>query len=272
MTMKTKLTTLLCLLVMCLFVVASLVACPADGTDGKSAYQLWLDQGNTGSVQDFVNSLKGVNGADGKGVASVERNDAGELVLTYTDGTSVNLGKVVFEDPSTKCEHEFKKYELTAATCSEGGHVLNVCSKDCGYAYITYTEKDPENHSGLAVESVESTCTVAGYDKAICTDCDWADEAVARTPLGHDYDEGRSIITTAPTCEKDGCITATCQRCGDVEVTLANADNGLLATGHDATGIWVTVVDEGANICLDGGQKLYVCETCFTGCTNCAAE
>ena len=69
--MKTKLTTLLCLLVMCLFVVASLVACPgADGVDGKSAYQLWLDQGNTGTVQDFVNSLKGEQGEAGKGIAS----------------------------------------------------------------------------------------------------------------------------------------------------------------------------------------------------------
>ena len=29
-----------------------------DGKDGKSAYQIWLDLGNTGSEQDFINSLK----------------------------------------------------------------------------------------------------------------------------------------------------------------------------------------------------------------------
>lgn len=29
------------------------------GADGKSAYQSWLDQGNTGSEQDFLDSLKG---------------------------------------------------------------------------------------------------------------------------------------------------------------------------------------------------------------------
>lgn len=33
-----------------------------DGTDGKSAYQLWLDAGNTGTEADFLNSLKGTNG------------------------------------------------------------------------------------------------------------------------------------------------------------------------------------------------------------------
>lgn len=31
----------------------------ANGTNGKSAYQIWLDKGNTGTEQDFLNSLKG---------------------------------------------------------------------------------------------------------------------------------------------------------------------------------------------------------------------
>ena len=30
----------------------------ADGVDGKSAYQIWSDLGNSGSEQDFINSLK----------------------------------------------------------------------------------------------------------------------------------------------------------------------------------------------------------------------
>lgn len=30
----------------------------ADGADGKSAYQVWLELGNSGSEQDFINSLK----------------------------------------------------------------------------------------------------------------------------------------------------------------------------------------------------------------------
>lgn len=36
-----------------------------DGVDGKSAYQIWLDAGNTGSEQDFLNSLKGKDGTEG---------------------------------------------------------------------------------------------------------------------------------------------------------------------------------------------------------------
>ncbi len=30
-----------------------------DGADGKSAYQIWLDDGNEGTITDFLNSLKG---------------------------------------------------------------------------------------------------------------------------------------------------------------------------------------------------------------------
>lgn len=34
----------------------------ANGRDGKSAYEVWKEAGNTGSVQDFLNSLKGRDG------------------------------------------------------------------------------------------------------------------------------------------------------------------------------------------------------------------
>ena len=36
-----------------------------DGLPGKSAYQSWLDAGNIGTEEDFVNSLPGTDGADG---------------------------------------------------------------------------------------------------------------------------------------------------------------------------------------------------------------
>ncbi|OON67805.1 hypothetical protein [Hymenobacter sp. CRA2] len=36
-----------------------------NGADGRSAYQIWLDQGNTGSAAQFLASLKGADGANG---------------------------------------------------------------------------------------------------------------------------------------------------------------------------------------------------------------
>lgn len=35
------------------------------GDDGKSAYEIWLDCGNTGTEQDFLDSLRGADGNDG---------------------------------------------------------------------------------------------------------------------------------------------------------------------------------------------------------------
>ena len=37
----------------------------ADGADGLSAYDLWLEAGNTGSIEDFLTSLIGAAGEDG---------------------------------------------------------------------------------------------------------------------------------------------------------------------------------------------------------------
>ena len=36
------------------------------GVDGKSAYEIWLDNGNTGTEQDFLDSLVGADGAPGE--------------------------------------------------------------------------------------------------------------------------------------------------------------------------------------------------------------
>lgn len=67
------------------------------GKDGNSAYQIWLDNGHSGTETDFLNSLKGdpgqngTNGEDGK--------DAIDTVKTITSGTlsSLSTGKYEIE-------------------------------------------------------------------------------------------------------------------------------------------------------------------------------
>lgn len=36
------------------------------GEDGKSAYEIWIEVGNEGTIEDFLESLKGEKGKDGK--------------------------------------------------------------------------------------------------------------------------------------------------------------------------------------------------------------
>ena len=63
------------------------------------------DKGDTGKDgTNGTNGTNGANGSDGKdgkdgiGIAKAEINADGELVITYTDGEVVNLGKVVGAD------------------------------------------------------------------------------------------------------------------------------------------------------------------------------
>jgi len=53
-----------------------------DGQDGKSTYQIWLSQGNTGTEEDFLNSLKG---KDGEGKVASVNGKIGEIILTAED-------------------------------------------------------------------------------------------------------------------------------------------------------------------------------------------
>lgn len=57
----------------------------ADGKDGTNG----------------TNGVDGTNGKDGIGITNAEINASGELTLTYSNGTSANLGKVVGADENT---------------------------------------------------------------------------------------------------------------------------------------------------------------------------
>lgn len=71
----------------------------SPGTDGKSAYQIWLEAGNTGTEQDYLNSLKGEQGQTGP---------AGSPGKDGTDGVSITNVDVYY-------------YRSTSSTSMVGG-------------------------------------------------------------------------------------------------------------------------------------------------------
>lgn len=88
----------------------------------KNAYQIAVENGFVGTESEWLESLKGekgtdgingkdgkngvdgqdgkdgTNGTDGRGVTHTEINASGELVLTYSDGSTANVGVVVGND------------------------------------------------------------------------------------------------------------------------------------------------------------------------------
>ncbi|MBQ8429595.1 MAG: hypothetical protein IJX30_05825 [Clostridia bacterium] len=60
------------------------------GENGKSAYDLWLDAGNSGTVEEFLESLKGADGAQGE---KGEKGDQGEQGIQGEKGEKGDQGE-----------------------------------------------------------------------------------------------------------------------------------------------------------------------------------
>ncbi len=57
-----------------------------NGSDGLSAYEVWLSQGNTGSIQDYLDSLQGQQGIPGQDGGTEVSTDAGNTAILGSDG------------------------------------------------------------------------------------------------------------------------------------------------------------------------------------------
>lgn len=99
--------------------VNKIIAEGIETSQGKSAYEIAVENGFEGTEAEWLESLKGekgadgkdgidgkngvdgqdgkdgTNGADGRGITSTEINASGELVLTYSDNATANVGAVV---------------------------------------------------------------------------------------------------------------------------------------------------------------------------------
>ncbi|WP_438989577.1 hypothetical protein [Polaribacter sp.] len=74
----------------------------ADGDDGISAYEVWLALGNTGTEQEFIDSLKGADGEDGDDFA-FELPDGvenGDYLQWIWNGTSWDITVITPDDTS----------------------------------------------------------------------------------------------------------------------------------------------------------------------------
>ena len=67
----------------------------SNGTDGKSAFEIAKEEGFEGTKSDWLESLKGANGTngvDGVGISKIEITDDNEFLVTFTNGSTLNLG------------------------------------------------------------------------------------------------------------------------------------------------------------------------------------
>ena len=194
-------------------------------------------------------------------VATVERNDAGQLVVT-----GVKYGKVILTGVTTdgsnieaqvevmvlEKEHAWDEGTVTKdPTCTATGTKHFTCTV-CGETRDDVMEKTP--HTEVTDKAVAPTCTETGLTEGShCSVCKKV--LVAQTEvkvLGHD------VVTDQAkkeTCTEDGLTEGShCDRCKKVFV----AQKVIPALGHDWDKGTITVKPG----CETTGLKVYVCSRC----------
>ena len=249
-----------------------------DGKDGKSAYEIWLENGNSGTEADFLEWLKGQQGEKGdkgdkgdpgskgekgnagskgdkgeagRGIASMEINDNGELIVTYTDGTTENLGvtggqkryivrvyyvgdelwaeysdgisEKISVDGGSTCKHENATYiEQVCHTMKADGTFTNgIYLMMCPDCQLSKTISDVIHN--FVVMTVKPTCTDDGYTYKECAICGYeADKEKTDDALGHDYDirPSKSGSEAREWCINCGETDRYCTRCKEIIETF----------------------------------------------------
>ena len=102
------------------------------GQDGKSAYELWKEQGNEGSVADFLAKLKGEPGKAGKSAYElwVEQGNTGSVAdyLAKQKGEQGDAGKSTY-DLWKEAGNEGSMSEFLAAQKGEKGDAAKVTTR-----------------------------------------------------------------------------------------------------------------------------------------------
>lgn len=155
-----------------------------------------------------------------------------------------------------KLGHNLSKWESNQA----GKHTQKCLRPDCQYSVT----EDCSDH--MTDVSLAATCVSDGYVRHVCSKCQYTQEGEHTNALQHSYTNGYNgyeqdgssghkqvctrcghtereecnftDVTKDPTCEEDGSITRTCDKCNRVVVVT------LPKGAHDFTGSEVTITNE----------------------------
>ena len=130
------------------------------GDPGKSAYDIAVENGFSGSAREWIDSLVG---ATGVGIAGISIDHDGYVYITLTNGEEYT---VKVED---YCYHDSVTQIVTSPTCAERGYTTQTCN-DCGFVITnSYVEKTGHHF-------VDKTCNTCGTPEPfgyITVDTDW---------------------------------------------------------------------------------------------------
>ena len=65
-----------------------------SGTAGKSAYEIAVDNGFVGTETEWLESLKGEQGKDGRSITGITTDENNNIIVTFSDNTTQNIGQL----------------------------------------------------------------------------------------------------------------------------------------------------------------------------------
>ena len=272
--MKKKLITGLLALTMCVAIGGGIVGCSGnDGANGKSAYELWLEQeGNAGkTIEQFFASLKGEQGDKGdkgdKGDtgAAGDKGDKGDKGDTGAAGdkgdkgdkgdTGVGISKVEYDaDGNLVIYYDNNTSETivmpdTALCDHANSEVIEVVEHGCELVYI-YDEDG--NVTGVEYENEElgipKLVEIKGTYLYVCNDCGYAQ---VKYEVNHNF----TTETAGATCKEDGWEVTYCEDCYYIKEYNVDVDSHL-----DVEHTYY--VDYVEATCTEDGYWIDVCEVC----------
>lgn len=167
------------------------------------------DTGDTGATGP--QGPEGPQGDAGRGIVSVAADENGNLVITYTDGTTQTVEMPAASDED--CEHahiswyKLDGYAYIATTNTYEGTLLEVCD-DCGYAWLWKNEEHVGHHVWEVVPEVKPGCSTPGHTAGtVCEVCGAYGENTTEIPAtgNHAWDGGHLIYSLGQNvCEEGG--------------------------------------------------------------------
>lgn len=203
-----------------------------EGAPGKSAYEIWLEAGNTGTREDFLNSLKGRDGINGLSGKDATADGAYEMLLglnVYCENATPNevlkglirgLGDVIKKQPKPfnfKRPTQGQTYISVSGTpyfrvaLLGRGFAAAISLDENGVAQIPLDEpfntKDVELEYFNMLGSIVGTYRVSGYASGEVTGPDFgafikdvplttSSYGVTVAGIGKVYEKGVKIIPT----------------------------------------------------------------------------
>ena len=123
--------------------ITSFISC--SWLNGRSAYEIAVKNGFTGSESEWLESLKGsdgkdaINGTDGIGIAHITIDYMGRVIITLTDGSVHEI-----EVTDTSCTHDYI-VEVVSPTCTQGGYTKFTC-RICDFSYSNEFSPETGHH------------------------------------------------------------------------------------------------------------------------------